>query len=147
MKEKPQEKTPVERNNVGVEYNLINDLGFNLCVAPWSLVVKWSHISELREVVRKRSLESKIGMEWTGIGLGPVDVNLQTEELYCNYTVRATGHKTPGESSVDITDCNYDTTHLQENPQRLEWGSWRDLLYYILVLHLLVSGSAESELN
>jgi len=33
--------------------------------------------------------------------------------------VRETGHKTPGESSVDITDCNYDTTHLQENPQRL----------------------------
>ena len=33
--------------------------------------------------------------------------------------VRATGHKTPGESSVNITDCNYDTTHLQENPQRL----------------------------
>jgi len=34
--------------------------------------------------------------------------------------VRATGHKTPGESLVDITDCNYDTTHPQENPQRLE---------------------------
>ena len=35
-------------------------------------------------------------------------------------TVRVTGHKTPGESSVDITDCNYDTTYLQENSQRLE---------------------------
>jgi len=34
-------------------------------------------------------------------------------------SVRATGHKTPEESSVDITDCNYDTTHLQENSQRL----------------------------
>ena len=34
--------------------------------------------------------------------------------------VRVTGHKTPGESLVDITDCNYDTTHPQENPQRLE---------------------------
>jgi len=33
--------------------------------------------------------------------------------------VRATGHKAPGESSVNITVCNYDTTHLQENPQRL----------------------------
>jgi len=33
--------------------------------------------------------------------------------------VRATGHKTLEESSVDITDCNYDTTHLQENSQRL----------------------------
>ena len=33
--------------------------------------------------------------------------------------VRAIGHKTPEESLVDIIDCNYDTTHLQENPQRL----------------------------
>ena len=31
---KPQEKTPVEKNNIGVEYDLVNDLGFNLCVAP-----------------------------------------------------------------------------------------------------------------
>jgi len=30
----------VEKNNVGVEYDLVNDLGFNLCVAPWSLVVR-----------------------------------------------------------------------------------------------------------
>ena len=34
-------------------------------------------------------------------------------------TVRATGHKTPGESLVNITVSSYDTTHLQENPQRL----------------------------
>ena len=34
-------------------------------------------------------------------------------------TVRATGHKAPGESSVNITVSSYDTTHLQENPQRL----------------------------
>ena len=33
--------------------------------------------------------------------------------------VRATGHKTPGESSVNITLSSYDITHLQENPQRL----------------------------
>ena len=65
----------------------MNDLGFNLCVAPQSSVVKWSCILELREVIRKRSLESKIETEWTGIGLGPVNVNLQTKELYCNYSV------------------------------------------------------------
>jgi len=35
----------------------------------------------------KRSLGSKIETEWTGIGLGPVDVNLQTEELHCNHSV------------------------------------------------------------
>jgi len=34
-------------------------------------------------------------------------------------SVRATGHKAPGESSVNITVSSYDTTHLQENPQRL----------------------------
>jgi len=34
-------------------------------------------------------------------------------------SVRATGHKTPGESSVNITVSVYDTTHLQENPQRI----------------------------
>ena len=55
-------------------------------------------------------------------------------------TVRATGHKTPGESSVNITVCNYNTTHLQENPQRLGWGSWRDVLYYILGLHSKCQG-------
>jgi len=66
---------------------LMNDLGFNLCVAPWSPVMKWSCISELRKVIRKRSLGSKIGTEWTEIGLGLVDVNLQTKEIHCNYSV------------------------------------------------------------
>jgi len=33
--------------------------------------------------------------------------------------VRATGAQTPGESSVNITVSGYDTTHLQENPQRI----------------------------
>jgi len=65
----------------------MNDLGFNLCVVPWSPVMKWLCISVLREVVRKRSLGSKIGMEWTEIGLGSVDVNLQTKEIHCNYSV------------------------------------------------------------
>jgi len=29
-----QKKTPVKRKDVGAEYDLINDLGFNLCVVP-----------------------------------------------------------------------------------------------------------------
>jgi len=65
----------------------MNDLGFNLCVAPQSPVVKWLRILELREVIRKRSLGSKIGTEWTEIGLGPDNINLQTEELHYNYLV------------------------------------------------------------
>jgi len=32
--------------DVGAKNNLLNDLGFNLCVAPQSLVMRWSHISE-----------------------------------------------------------------------------------------------------
>jgi len=40
IREKLQEKTLVERNDIRVEYNLINDLGFNLCTMPWSLVVR-----------------------------------------------------------------------------------------------------------
>ena len=87
MREKPPKKTLAERNNIRMEYDLMNDLSFNLCIAPWSLVVKWLCILELREVIRKRSLGSKIGMEWTGIGLGLVDVNLQTEKIHCNYPV------------------------------------------------------------
>jgi len=30
--------------DVGVKNNLLNDLGFNLCVASWSPVVRWSRI-------------------------------------------------------------------------------------------------------
>jgi len=47
------------------------------------------------------------------------------------------GCKTPGESSVNITVCSYNTTHLQENPQRLGWGFWRDVLHCILSLYSL----------
>jgi len=47
----------------------MNDLGFNLYIVPWSPVMKWSCISELREVVRKRFFGSKIGTEWIEIGL------------------------------------------------------------------------------
>jgi len=32
--------------DVRAKNNLLNDLGFNLCVVPWSLVMRWSHISE-----------------------------------------------------------------------------------------------------
>jgi len=39
--------------DVGAEYDLMNDLGFNLCVVPWSPVMRWSCISEWREVVRE----------------------------------------------------------------------------------------------
>ena len=40
IREKLQEKTLVERNDIRVEYNLINDLGFNLYVVSQSLVMR-----------------------------------------------------------------------------------------------------------
>ena len=46
-------------------------------------------------------------------------------------SVRATGAQDSRRILRYITVCDYDTTHLQENPQRLGWGSWRDLLHYI----------------
>jgi len=54
---------------------------------------------QLGEVPGSAELRYEFGDQWEG--------------------VRATGHKTPGESSVNITVSSYDTTHLQENPQRL----------------------------
>jgi len=45
--------------DVGAEYDLINDLGFNLCVAPQSPVVRWLCISEWREVVRGEVLREE----------------------------------------------------------------------------------------
>jgi len=47
----------VERNDIRVEYDLVNNLGFNLCVVPQSLVVRWSRILEWREVVREEVLK------------------------------------------------------------------------------------------
>jgi len=48
-----------------------------------------------------------------------VDFKQQFWSQFFPVNVRATGHKTPGESSVNITVSVYDTTHLQENPQRI----------------------------
>ena len=35
---------------------MMNDLGFNLWVMPWSLVIRWVYISEWREVVKEKVL-------------------------------------------------------------------------------------------
>jgi len=55
-----------------------------------------------------------------GVLAGEKVSNTRFEVIMANMEdVRATGHKTPGESSVNITVSIYDTTHLQENPQRI----------------------------
>jgi len=58
-----------------------------MCCAPVS-GHEVGHVFQSKEKSsEKRSLGSKIGTKWTGIGLGPVDINLQTKEIYCNYSV------------------------------------------------------------
>jgi len=52
-----------------------------------------------------------MGWLFTGIAQGSA--------LRSYSAVRATGHKTLRKSLVNITVSVYDTTHLQENPQRI----------------------------
>jgi len=47
--------------DVGAENDLLNDLGFNLCVAPWSLVVRLVVYFGVVEVVETEVLSSQVG--------------------------------------------------------------------------------------
>jgi len=84
MREEPQEKTLAKRNNI--------EVGYDFDERPWLQLMCCALVSghEIGYVFwsegkssEKRSLGSKIETEWTGIGLEPVDINLQTEELHC----------------------------------------------------------------
>jgi len=44
--------------DVGVENNLLNNLGFNLYVAPWSLVMRLVAYFGVKEVVKTEILKS-----------------------------------------------------------------------------------------
>ena len=75
-----QKKAPIEGNDIRVEYDLMNDLGFNLCVAPWSLVMRLVVYFGVKESCQNRGPKKvKQELEWTEIGIEPDDVNLQTE--------------------------------------------------------------------
>ena len=66
----------------------MNDLGFNLCIAPWSLVVRlvtYFRVDGSRQKRGPKEIDQET--EWTEIGLGPDDLILQTKELHCNYSV------------------------------------------------------------
>ena len=66
----------------------MNDLGFNLCVAPQSPVVRLVAYFGVEEVAKTEVLrESSERVRMNKMGLGPDDVNLQTKELHCNYSV------------------------------------------------------------
>jgi len=63
----------------------LNDLGFNLCVVPQSPVVRLVAYLGVIEVIKTEVTIEGVGVDKTR--LGPNDVNLQTEELHCNYSV------------------------------------------------------------
>ena len=46
--------------DVGVESDLLNDLGFNLCVAPWSSVVRLVAYFRVVEVVETEVLSGQV---------------------------------------------------------------------------------------
>ena len=46
--------------DVGAESDLLNDLGFNLCVVPWSLVVRLVAYFGVKEVVKTEVLRSRL---------------------------------------------------------------------------------------
>jgi len=49
---KPERRLQQTVKDVGAENDLLNDLGFNLCVAPWSLVVRLVTYFGVVEVVK-----------------------------------------------------------------------------------------------
>ena len=52
--------------NIGAENDLLNDLGFNLCIAPWSPVVRLVAYFRVKEVVETEVLRSRVKeLEWT----------------------------------------------------------------------------------
>jgi len=52
--------------NVGTENNLLNDLGFNLCVVPRSLVMRLIKYFRVKKVVKTEVLRSRVKeLEWT----------------------------------------------------------------------------------
>jgi len=66
----------------------LNDLGFNLCVAPRSLVVRLvAYFGVVESRQDRGSKESSEGVRVDKRRLGPDNINLQTEELHCNYSV------------------------------------------------------------
>jgi len=52
--------------DIGVENDLLNDLGFNLCVAPQSPVVRLVTYFRVKKVVKTEVLRSRVKeLEWT----------------------------------------------------------------------------------
>jgi len=57
---KPERRLWQTVKNVGAENNLLNDLGFNLCVASWSPVVRLVAYFGVVEVVKTEVLSGQV---------------------------------------------------------------------------------------
>jgi len=57
---KPERRLWWADKNIGVENDLLNDLGFNLCVVPQSLVVRLVMYFGVMEVVKTEVLSGQV---------------------------------------------------------------------------------------
>jgi len=57
---KPERRLRQTNKDVGAENDLLNDLGFNLCVAPWSPVIRLVVYFGVREVVKTEVLSGQV---------------------------------------------------------------------------------------
>ena len=57
---KPERRLRQTVKDVGVENNLLNDLSFNLCVAPWSPVMRLVTYFGVVEVVKTEVLSRQV---------------------------------------------------------------------------------------
>jgi len=56
----PERRLQQTGKDIGVENDLLNDLGFNLCVVPWSPVVRLVAYFEVVEVVKTEVLSGQV---------------------------------------------------------------------------------------
>jgi len=57
---KPERRLWQTVKDIGAENDLLNDLGFNLCVAPRSLVVRLVMYFGVREVIKTKVLSRQV---------------------------------------------------------------------------------------
>jgi len=57
---KPERRLWRTVKDIGVENDLLNDLGFNLCIAPWSLVVRLVMYFGVVEVIKTKVLSEQV---------------------------------------------------------------------------------------
>ena len=57
---KPERRLRQTDKDIGAENNLLNDLGFNLCVVPQSLVVRLVTYFRVREVIKTEVLSGQV---------------------------------------------------------------------------------------